>query len=62
LWTQRRTAAQVRVAIVGAGIAGLAAAHRLDLHCDVVLYGADSRAGGTHTQYWRTVMRSIQAS
>jgi predicted NAD/FAD-binding protein len=50
LWTPRRTAAQVRVAIVGAGIAGLAAAHRLDPHRDVVLYEADSRAGGhAHT-------------
>jgi predicted NAD/FAD-binding protein len=40
----------VRVAIVGAGIAGLAAAHRLDPHCDVVLYEADSRAEGhAHT-------------
>ena len=40
----------MRVAIVGAGIAGLAAAHRLDPHCDVVLYEADSRAGGhAHT-------------
>jgi uncharacterized protein len=36
----------VRVAIVGAGIAGLAAAHRLDPHCDVVLYDAEQRAGG----------------
>jgi predicted NAD/FAD-binding protein len=52
----------VRVAIVGGGIAGLAAAHRLDRHCDVVLYEADSRAGDTHTQYSRTVMRSILAS
>jgi predicted NAD/FAD-binding protein len=40
----------VRVAIVGAGIAGLAAAHRLDPHCDVVLYEAEPRAGGhAHT-------------
>jgi predicted NAD/FAD-binding protein len=40
----------VRVAIVGAGIAGLAAAHRLDPHCDVVLYDAESQAGGhAHT-------------
>jgi predicted NAD/FAD-binding protein len=36
----------VRVAIVGAGIAGLAAAYRLDAHCDVVLYDAEPRAGG----------------
>jgi predicted NAD/FAD-binding protein len=50
LWTPRRTAAQVRVAIVGAGIAGLAAAPRLDPHCDVVLYEAEPRAGGhAHT-------------
>ena len=46
LWTPRRTAAQVKVAIVGAGIAGLAAAYRLDPHCDVVLYEAEPRAGG----------------
>ena len=40
----------MRVAIVGAGIAGLAAAYRLDPHCDVVLYEAESRAGGhAHT-------------
>ena len=46
----RRIAAEVRVAIVGAGIAGLAAAHRLDPHCDVVLSEADSRTGGhAHT-------------
>jgi predicted NAD/FAD-binding protein len=50
LWTPRQTAAQVKVAIVGAGIAGLAAAHRLDPHCDVVLYEAEPRAGGhAHT-------------
>jgi predicted NAD/FAD-binding protein len=36
----------VRIAVVGAGIAGLAAAYRLDPHSDVVLYEADSRAGG----------------
>ena len=36
----------MRVAIVGAGIAGLAAAYRLDAHCDVVLYDAEPRAGG----------------
>ena len=40
----------MRVAIVCAGIAGLAAAHRLDPHCDVVLSEADSRTGGhAHT-------------
>jgi predicted NAD/FAD-binding protein len=50
LWTPQRIAAQVRVAIVGAGIAGLAAAHRLDPHCDVVLFEAEPRAGGhAHT-------------
>jgi predicted NAD/FAD-binding protein len=50
LWTPRRIAAQVRVAIVGAGIAGLAAAHRLDPQCDVVLYEAEPQAGGhAHT-------------
>ena len=50
MWTPRRTAAQVRVAIVGAGIAGMAAAYRLDPHCDVVLYEAEPRAGGhAHT-------------
>ena len=60
LWTPRRTAAQVRVAIVGAGIAGLAAAYRLDPHCDVVLFEAEPRAGGHATQYSRTVMRSTR--
>ncbi|MDX6620506.1 MAG: uncharacterized protein QOK36_2892 [Gaiellales bacterium] len=40
----------MRVAVVGAGIAGLAAAYRLDPHCDVVLYEAEHRAGGhAHT-------------
>ena len=40
----------MKVAIVGAGIAGLAAAHRLDPQCDVVLYEAEPRAGGhAHT-------------
>ena len=40
----------MRVAVVGAGIAGLAAAHRLDPHCEVVLYEAEARAGGhAHT-------------
>jgi predicted NAD/FAD-binding protein len=40
----------VRVAVVGAGIAGMAAAYRLDPHCDVVLYEAEPRAGGhAHT-------------
>ena len=36
----------MRVAVVGAGIAGLTAAYRLDPHCDVVLYEAEPRAGG----------------
>jgi predicted NAD/FAD-binding protein len=50
LWTSRRAAAQVRVAVVGAGVAGLAAAYRLDPHCDVVLYESEARAGGhAHT-------------
>jgi uncharacterized protein len=50
LWTPRRIAAQVRVAIVGAGISGLSAAYRLDPHCDVVLYETEPRAGGhAHT-------------
>jgi len=50
LWTPLRIAAQVRVAVIGAGIAGLAAAHRLDPHCDVVLFEAEQRAGGhAHT-------------
>jgi predicted NAD/FAD-binding protein len=35
---------------VGSGIAGLAAAYRLDPHCDVVLYETEPRAGGhAHT-------------
>ena len=62
LWTPLRTAAQVRVAIVGAGIAGLAAAYRLDPHCDIVLYEAEPGPEGMRTQYSRTVMRSIRAS
>ena len=36
----------MRVAVVGAGIAGIAAAYRLDPHCDVVLYESEGRAGG----------------
>ena len=36
----------MRVAVVGAGVAGLAAAYRLDPHSDVVLYEAEPRAGG----------------
>jgi uncharacterized protein len=40
----------VRVAVVGAGIAGMAAAYRLDSHCDVALFEAEPRAGGhAHT-------------
>jgi predicted NAD/FAD-binding protein len=46
LWTPRWTSAPVKVAVVGAGIAGLAAAYRLDPHCDVVLYESEGRAGG----------------
>ena len=40
----------MKVAVVGAGIAGLAAAHRLDPQCNVVLFEAEQRAGGhAHT-------------
>ncbi len=38
-----------RIAVIGGGIAGLAAAHRiveLDPHCELTLFEADSRAGG----------------
>ncbi len=41
-----------RIAIVGGGISGLAAAYRLSPGCDVTLYEADSRLGG----HARTVM------
>jgi predicted NAD/FAD-binding protein len=46
LSTPLRAAAQVRVAVVGAGVAGLAAAYRLDPHSDVVVYEAEPRPGG----------------
>lgn len=40
----------MRIAIIGSGIAGLAAAHELSRHHAVTLYEADSRAGGhAHT-------------
>ncbi|WP_110207400.1 FAD-dependent oxidoreductase [Nocardioides daejeonensis] len=35
-----------RVAVIGAGIAGLAAAHELERQADVTLFEADERAGG----------------
>ncbi|HYP31718.1 MAG TPA: FAD-dependent oxidoreductase [Burkholderiaceae bacterium] len=39
-----------RIAVVGAGIAGLGAAHRLAPHCDVTVFEADDRPGGhAHT-------------
>ncbi len=39
-----------RIAVVGSGIAGLGAAHRLAPHCDVTVFEADSRLGGhAHT-------------
>ncbi len=42
--------ARPRIAIVGSGIAGLGAAHRLAPHCDVTVFEADDRLGGhAHT-------------
>lgn len=39
-----------RVAVVGSGVAGLAAAYRLSPHCKVTLFEADDRFGGhAHT-------------
>lgn len=35
-----------RVAIIGAGVAGLGAAHKLAGHCDVTLFEAEPRLGG----------------
>ena len=35
-----------RIAVVGSGIAGLGAAHRLAPHCEVTVFEADSRLGG----------------
>ena len=35
-----------RIAIVGTGIAGMTAAHRLRNHADLTLFEADSRPGG----------------
>jgi uncharacterized protein len=41
---------RARIAVVGAGIAGLGAAHRLAPHCDVTVFEAHSRLGGhAHT-------------
>jgi len=40
----------MRIAIVGSGISGLVAAHRLQGHHDIVVYEAEQRIGGhTHT-------------
>ena len=40
----------MRIAVVGTGVSGLAAAWALDRQHDVVLYEADARAGGhVHT-------------
>jgi len=39
-----------RIAVVGSGIAGLGAAHRLAPHCEVTVFEADARLGGhAHT-------------
>jgi predicted NAD/FAD-binding protein len=35
-----------RIAVIGSGIAGLGAAHRLAPHCDVTVFEADARLGG----------------
>ena len=35
-----------RIAVVGSGISGLGAAHRLSPHCDVTVFEADDRLGG----------------
>ena len=44
------TSAQPRIAIVGSGISGLAAAHALQSHADITLFEADDYFGGhTHT-------------
>ncbi len=41
---------RLRVAVVGSGIAGLGAAHRLAPWCDVTVFEADGRLGGhAHT-------------
>ncbi len=40
----------MRVAIIGSGISGLYAAHRLSGHCELTIFEADSRPGGhSHT-------------
>ena len=39
-----------RIAVIGSGIAGLGAAHRLAPHCEVTVFEADARLGGhAHT-------------
>jgi predicted NAD/FAD-binding protein len=44
------SAPRLRVAVVGSGIAGLGAAHRLTPHCDVTVFEAADRLGGhAHT-------------
>ena len=44
------SAPRLRVAVVGSGIAGLGAAHRLASHCDVTVFEAANRLGGhAHT-------------
>ena len=35
-----------RIAVIGSGIAGLGAAHRLAPHCDVTVFESDARLGG----------------
>ena len=34
-----------RIAVIGSGIAGLGAAHRLAPHCEVTVFEADARPG-----------------
>ncbi|MFM8554855.1 MAG: FAD-dependent oxidoreductase, partial [Betaproteobacteria bacterium] len=36
----------MRIAVIGSGVSGLAAALRLQAHHEVVLYESDARAGG----------------
>ena len=55
-----RTIRRMRVAVIGAGISGLAAGYRLDPAADVVLYDAEPRAGGhAHTVLIREDGRDI---